>query len=80
MSEGNETYQLTPFAVAARALGAEQWAEDVLAELGKYARLGTEPGEIGVILFPADGVPYFDVADAPKEIVPTAEVAAEGGA
>jgi hypothetical protein len=57
-------YVLTPFAVATKALGAEQWAEDVLGALGKSARLGAKPGEIGVIVFSADGPAAFDVAQA----------------
>lgn len=62
-ADQDERFTLTPLAVATRALGAERWAEDALAELGRFARLGSEPGEVGVIVFPAEGAPYFDVAD-----------------
>jgi hypothetical protein len=51
---------VTPLGVVAHALHNEMDARGVLERLRAIARAGLQPGETGVVVFPAEGMPYFD--------------------
>ena len=66
MSEDDaERWQMTPLQVVAKALRSAAAAEKIMELLHDNARLRLAPGEVGVIVFPAEGAAFFEVAEEP---------------